>query len=88
MLGGIHSTREGLGIPALRDTPPPASPNPKAWTRTYRDKWVRPRVHAGLEEPWWSDHAGKPKHAAFLTRAGAPGMWLAILLHTAEHGVR
>ena len=45
-------------------------------------------MHAGEEEPWWTDHAAKAKHAAFLTRAGAPGMWLNILIHTAGPDAR
>ena len=87
VLGGIASARAELGLPNLRDTPPPLSPDPKTWVRSYRNKWVRPKVWAE-EESWWAEHAAKPKHSAFLSRAGAPGMWLNILLQTAEPGAR
>ena len=77
-----------MGLPGLRSTPAPASANPKTWTRAYRDKFVRPRVQKALELPWWAEHAAKPKHKAFLARAGPPGAWLHVLLLTAGEGAQ
>ena len=88
VFGGIRAVRGQVGVPPVRDTPPPQSDKPKTWMRSYREKWVRPGVHRKLENPWWQDHAMKPKHAAFLARAGPPGGWLDLLIETATEGAR